>query len=227
VVLVAQALPHGPLPLIALRIGETLVRQAEASPGLWRIQSGLLKETVVTAAGEVFALDLLGPGDAVGWPPDVLAPAEVRALRPCRVRPIHGARETTDALAERARWAVRLAEGLARRTVLQRLEDRLEDLARRFGHPVPGGRVVPFTLTQDDLAALTGTTRESVNRALAELARRDRVRQVRRGRYLVRGPSPSEAGPGRTSPTALGRSSRAAEGSGPASWRSRRLHEAQ
>jgi CRP-like cAMP-binding protein len=52
---------------------------------------------------------------------------------------------------------------------------------------VPGGRRLDLPLTQERLAGLTGATRESVNRALAELTAAGRVERTR-GRYVVRPP---------------------------------------
>jgi len=68
---------------------------------------------------------------------------------------------------------------------VDRLAARLDDLAARFGRPVPGGRCLELPLTQEHLAGLTGATRESVNRALGELAAAGRVERAR-GRYVVR-----------------------------------------
>ena len=67
--------------------------------------------------------------------------------------------------------------------VATRLERRIEDLAERFGHPTPGGVSIEVGLRQEDLAALVGSSRESVNRALASSRR---VRRLARGRYLLR-----------------------------------------
>jgi CRP-like cAMP-binding protein len=60
------------------------------------------------------------------------------------------------------------------------------DLAARFGTPVGDGVRIPIVLTQDDLAAMTATTRETVNRVLRRLIREGRVEVERRGRYVVR-----------------------------------------
>jgi CRP-like cAMP-binding protein len=68
---------------------------------------------------------------------------------------------------------------------VDRLAARLEDLAVRFERPVPGGRCLELPLTQEHLAGLTGATRESVNRALGELAATGRVERMR-GRYVIR-----------------------------------------
>jgi CRP-like cAMP-binding protein len=88
-------------------------------------------------------------------------------------------------LARRARRTTWLACSVAWDRIADRLATRLDDLAVRFGRPVPGGRSLELPLTQEHLAGLTGATRESVNRALAELAAAGRV-QRSRGRYVVR-----------------------------------------
>jgi CRP-like cAMP-binding protein len=61
----------------------------------------------------------------------------------------------------------------------------MDDLGARFGRTVPGGRRLDLPLTQELLAGLTGATRESVNRALAELSAAGRVERSRGG-YIVR-----------------------------------------
>jgi CRP-like cAMP-binding protein len=99
-----------------------------------------------------------------------------------------------DGLARRARRASWLACSVAWDRIADRLGTRLDDLAVRFGRPVPGGRILELPLTQEHLAGLTGATRESVNRALAELAAAGRVHRSR-GRYVVRPAAPDGAVP--------------------------------
>src|SRR5439155_3661225 len=90
--------------------------------------------------------------------------------------------------AARVRRASILACDVAWLDVATRIERRLQDLAARFGRPVPGGTSIPITLRQDDLAALAGTSRETANRALRRLVERGRAQVERRGRYVVRSP---------------------------------------
>jgi CRP-like cAMP-binding protein len=51
---------------------------------------------------------------------------------------------------------------------------------------VSGGTLVPFTLSQEALASLAGTTRETANRAIRGLIRQGALATERRGRYVVR-----------------------------------------
>jgi CRP/FNR family cyclic AMP-dependent transcriptional regulator len=183
---VAERLPrsHEPLPLIAIRPGQHVVRQGEACAGPWVVESGALLASAVSDDGHILALDVLGPGDLVGEPDGAPAEHDVKALRPGRLR-IAGAAEAAGLAAARARRAAGLARDLAWLDVGSRIEGRLVDLACRFGRPVPGGTLVSLPLTQEDLAALTGTSRESANRALRALERRGRLTCATRGRYVV------------------------------------------
>ena len=178
--------PRGdePLPLMVVRPGRVAVSQGQAGAGLWTIEHGLLRAWTVSAQGRTLTLDLLGPGDPIGEPDGGAAPCTVTALRPSRLRALPPA-SAAPALACRARRAAALAADLAWLDVPARIERRLQDLAARFGRPVPGGVLIPIALTQEDLASLAGTARETVNRALRALMERGRVDVERRGRYVV------------------------------------------
>ncbi len=183
----AERLPRTrePLPLtLAVARARAVVRQGEAASGLWTVESGALLVTVVAPDGRTLALDILGRGDAVGEPDGGLSPATVRALRPCRLRPVPAAAQP-GLLAARASRAAATALDLAWLDVPTRVARRLNDLASRFGRETPTGVRITLALTQDDLAALTGTTRESVNRALRGMERDRRISIEGRGRYVV------------------------------------------
>jgi CRP/FNR family transcriptional regulator, cyclic AMP receptor protein len=176
-----------PLPLMIVRPGKTLVRQGDVSTGAWRVETGILSVSLVTADGRELMLDLVGPGDVIGHPAGAREPWTVEALRPARLRAA-GLVELSAGLAVRATRAASLACDVAWLDVGSRLERRLKDLAARFGRPVPGGVLIPITLRQDELASLAGTSRETANRALRRLVDRGRIQVERRGRYVVRAP---------------------------------------
>jgi CRP/FNR family transcriptional regulator, cyclic AMP receptor protein len=176
-----------PLPLLVLRPGHTPVHQGEPGRGLYVVESGLLRAVAVSSDGHELVLDLLGPGDLVGELEGSRAACTVRALRPTRLRPVASA-DAAALLAARARRAAALACDLAWHDVSTRVERRLQDLAARHGIAVHGGTVIPIALTQEDVAGLAGTSRESANRAIRGLLARDRLRRHRRGRYVVRPP---------------------------------------
>jgi len=178
--------PEGvePLPLVIVTPGRNLVRQGEATRGLWRIDSGVLRAEALAPDGRELVVDLLGPGDLVGEPGSEPSPVTVRAVRPARLQPV-APTAAGPLLARRAHRAVGLACDLAWRDVPTRVEHRLVDLAARFGRPVDGGTLIPLTLTQEEIAGLAGTSRESANRALHVLLASGRIGRRRRGRYVV------------------------------------------
>ena len=173
-----------PLPLVPLRVGQAPVRQGEPCVAVWRVGSGMLTASAVGDDGRELTLDVLGPGDAVGEPCGAVSLITVRAMRPSRLVTASGL-DVAGLLAHRARRRELLAFDLAWLGVDERVARRLDDLAGRFGHTVPGGVSIPFRLTQDALASLAGTSRESANRALRRLARSGRVSVTGRGRYVV------------------------------------------
>jgi CRP/FNR family cyclic AMP-dependent transcriptional regulator len=183
--LMAARMPRAQsLPLIAVHPGQQVVRQGEPGLGPWVVASGALLAMAVSADGRVLALEVIGPGDLVGEPDGCAAEASVRALRPSRLTPVAGC-SIAPLVAARARRAAALARDLAWLDVPGRVESRLAELGDRFGRPVPGGVSLTLALTQDDLAALAGTSRESANRALRGLERSGRLSVQGRGRYLL------------------------------------------
>jgi CRP-like cAMP-binding protein len=89
-------------------------------------------------------------------------------------------------LARRALAVQRKLEAVSRATVEARVAGALLELAQSAGAAVADGVRLELPLSQDDLAALAGTTRESCSAAVASLARRGLVRGSRlRGLVLT------------------------------------------
>ncbi len=172
-----------PLPLTVVRTGRVLVSQGQPCPGVWRIESGVLRAEVSTREGRELILDVLGAGEVAGHPGRGPSPWTLRALRATRLR---AGGDLSAGLAARERRLADLTASLLTHDVQTRVEDRLLDLARRFGRAGPGGVQIPFVVSQEDLAAMTASTRESVNRAIGRLVDQGRLQVLRRGRYLVR-----------------------------------------
>lgn len=167
-----------PLPLVIVRAGEEPVRQGEPCRGTWLVEAGMFRVGVVDPDGHAILLDLAGPGDVIGGPTGSVAPVTARATGPARLRAV----SSGDALAR----IPQLAVDLAWRSVPDRVERRLVDLAARFGRPVPGGTAIGVRLPQEDLAAMVGASREATNRAVRGLIRDGRLEMTGRGRYVVR-----------------------------------------
>ncbi len=203
-----------PLPLmIELRPGCDVIRQGDPYPGAWTVWSGALLMEAVDPEGRRFALDVLGRGDLVGGLPGWTAEASFRALLTSRLVAA-GPAELRDGLARRAQRLAWTGCSLAWDRLADRVAARLDDLAARFGQPVPGGAVLRFPLRQEDLAGLTGATRESVNRALVHLASLGRVGRES-GRYVIR-PAACDVADELSPPTAASPASRScSSGPGP------------
>ena len=90
-------------------------------------------------------------------------------------------------LARRTQAVQRKLEAFSRATVEARVAGALVELAESAGSMIAGGAVrLDLPLSQADLAALAGTTRESCSAAVAGLARRGLVRGSRlRGLVLT------------------------------------------
>jgi CRP-like cAMP-binding protein len=174
-----------PLPLTIVRPGRVAAIQGAPGTGVTVVESGLLWAAAVSAEGRRLVLDVLGPGDVVGAPEGESSPCEVRAAGPVRLRAVDD-RRAQAAMAARRRREVALALDLAFADAGQRIERRLVDLAARIGQPVAGGARIPLVLTQDDLAGLAATSRETANRTVRRLRREGRLEIERRGRYVVR-----------------------------------------
>ena len=172
-----------PLPLtVAVPAGRTVVRQEDPIDRCWVVVSGALRESCVSADGREFATDILGPGNGFGVGAGGRSPSEVRAMVGSLIRAATDP-ESAAIMAHRERRHLELACELVWFDVRGRIERRLEDLVERFGRQAGGGTLVRVPLTQSDIAALAGTTRERVNRILRELSAEDRV--ARKGRFYV------------------------------------------
>jgi CRP-like cAMP-binding protein len=154
-----------------------IVRQGEPYPGAWIVRSGRLLMETVDAEGRRLGLDLLGRGDLVGGPPRWTADPTVTAAIETWLAPA-GPAAIRDGLTRRAHRVTALACALAWDPVPDRVAARFDDLAERFGRPVRDAVGVRIPLTQEEIASLAGSTRESVNRALATLRRRGRLLRV-------------------------------------------------
>jgi CRP/FNR family cyclic AMP-dependent transcriptional regulator len=82
-------------------------------------------------------------------------------------------------LASRLEEAERELEAMAYQRVGQRLARKLIDLAQRFGVPSVRGTLIQARLTQQELADMIGTTRETLAHTIGEFRRRGLVTTAR------------------------------------------------
>lgn len=99
-----------------------------------------------------------------------ISPDELRRL--VERHPIIGVNIITF-LSSRLREAERELEAMAYQRVGQRLARKLIDLAQRFGVDTVRGTLIQARLTQQELAEMIGTTRETLAHTLSDFRRRD------------------------------------------------------
>lgn len=176
--------------------GQALIRQGGASRALFVIATGRVRVVMTTVDGDELLVAVLGPGATVGEL-SVLdgqpRSATVTAIEPVQALRVDGqafgpfllARPQAvvgllRVLSARLRTADDLRLQLAVSPIEQRLARYLLVLAAEHGEVDPDGGVhVTARLSQADLAAFVGATREAVNQALASLRDAGLVRTAR------------------------------------------------
>jgi CRP-like cAMP-binding protein len=171
---------------------EVIVSEAERGDALYVLQHGKVKVVLYGESGREVILSIFKePGDFFGEMSlldDEPRSATVTAMEPSTLVVLaradfraHLARhpgvavQVMTELSRRLRRADAVIGDLALLDVLGRLAARLRDLALSDGEPVPEGRVLRQRPSQAEIAATIGTSRETVSRALSELARRGDV----------------------------------------------------
>lgn len=175
------------------RRGDTIFHEGDPAESLHLVDVGHVAVRTTTPSGDVATLRLIGPGDHFGdlafvdasrRSATIVAVNRVETLELAfrdleRFRVEHPRFERV-LLAMLARNIRRLSANLRETMYLPvtaRVARRLDELVELFD-----GGTIP--LTQDDLAGLAGTTRQSVNQVLVEL-RDDGIVDVGRGRVTV------------------------------------------
>ncbi len=172
--------------------GEVIFYQGDPGATCHIVERGRVRVFVIGEDGRELSVRILGVGEIIGEMAifeDLPRSANVEALeethtlelyRDSLIRCLQASPDLAlrllQALSSRLRHATIDAEGLASLTVSERLMRRLEQMAQWAGRPVPGGVRITLPLTQQELASLIGTSRESVNRALVRLRREGKVR---------------------------------------------------
>jgi len=161
------------------------MQQGDVGDQLYIIVSGQVRIFTVNEAGQELSLIIYRPGDFLGelslldgQPRSANAEAMRRTstLTLQRSAFLHIistnpqlAAAVMEALAARVRHSTIYAQLLASHSAPQRVVGQLLNLAAHYGVADGGTVSIDLYLTQDDLASLSGTTRETVNRVLASL----------------------------------------------------------
>jgi CRP/FNR family cyclic AMP-dependent transcriptional regulator len=195
---------------IVVPAGEILIREGESSEAVFAIERGAVALSSTVSGGRSATLAILGPGASFGLealtPPSGVSPGslpEARALAASRVLAISlpNLRAAVALSPQIGEWllvamALRLND-LGRRLVrsltmpvVEHVQLVLRDLAGVHGRPTGDGLRIELPLSQEGIAALVGSTRESVNRALRSLAVQGLVRRAGRRYVVVATPGP-------------------------------------
>jgi CRP/FNR family transcriptional regulator, cyclic AMP receptor protein len=174
--------------LVSLAADQSLFLPGDPSDGCYRIDEGLLKVSVIAATGAERILAILGPGAVVGelsMLDGTPRSASVAALRASKLSFISGAvflafadtrpevyRHGMMLLARRLRDTNDALAATAFMSLKGRVARALLSLAEAFGHDVGNGRIlIRQKVTQSDLAAMAGISRENVSRILSDWMR--------------------------------------------------------
>ncbi|ACY16600.1 Crp/Fnr family transcriptional regulator [Haliangium ochraceum] len=177
----------------------TVVTQDEPGETMFLIMSGRIKVVIFGENGREVTLSILRPGDAFGEMS--LFDGEARsancvALEACTLLALsredllrhlaNHPRTTLNLLGEMARRLRRADESIAQLAlcdVNERLVHQLVSLAREEGVDAPEGVLVRRRPTQQELANMIGSCRETISRAFNQLARDGLI--IPRGRAMV------------------------------------------
>jgi CRP/FNR family cyclic AMP-dependent transcriptional regulator len=176
------------LPMTTCRVGGVITSPEEDDERLYVVKSGRVRLYRITPDGRQLTLDILDKGRVVGrmsWLGQELNDAYAEAIEdalicsftPEELRRLIDRYPTIGVniiryLSERLAASEREREIMAFRSVEQRLAARLLELAERFGKPEDGGMAIDARLTQQELADMIGTSRETVASTVSSLRER-------------------------------------------------------
>jgi CRP-like cAMP-binding protein len=180
--------------------GEMIFLQGSIGSILYIIVSGQVRIYTISEAGQELALTIFRNGDFLGelaLLDGLPRSANAQAMRPTTTLTLHRAAflhtieacppiaaAVIEAMAARLRQTNVYAEQLSSLSAPRRVVRQLLGLAAQHGIAEGSETRIDLRLTQDDLASLSGTTRETVNRVLG-LLRDQRLVRVERTRVSI------------------------------------------
>ena len=180
--------------------GETIFHQGSMGSVLYIVVSGQVRIYTTVETGQELSVSIMRAGDFFGEMALLDGqPRAASAQAMCATTTLTLHRATflhtlntcpsiaaaiLEVMAARLRRSNLYAEQLAGLPAAQRVVRQLLSLAARYGVPEDGATRIDLRLTQDDLASLSGTTRETVNRVLSSLRDQGLIR-VERARVSV------------------------------------------
>jgi CRP-like cAMP-binding protein len=189
------------IPSVEFPRGHRIFAEAEPGDCLYVIRFGKVKVGRRSSGGREGLLALLGPGDLLGElsafdpgprtsdattvTPVSAACVDRTTLRRWVIERPNLADQFLTALARRMRTADDHRAGLVFSDVAGRLAKQLLLLGERFGAPSTAGLWVLHGLTQEELAQLVGSTRETVNKALIDFTDRGWIRPHHKSTLII------------------------------------------
>jgi CRP-like cAMP-binding protein len=181
--------------LVLLVTGEALFLTGDSGDDCYRIENGLLKVTMVSHSGDERILAFVGRGDIVGelsLIDGLPRSASVVAVRDATLSCLSRAAFETFAkkhpdlykslvrlLAKRLRETDTVVAAGSFLSLKGRVARTMLELAEHFGQEVGSGRIViRHKISQNDLAAMAGGTRENVTRILNDWQREKLVTRL-------------------------------------------------
>jgi CRP-like cAMP-binding protein len=188
------------LPMQTCHVGGLVTSPDDDDERLYVIKRGRLRLYRLTPDGKQLTLEILDKGRVVGrmaWLGQQLTDAYAEAIEDaliCSFTPQELQRlidrfpnigvNIIRYLSGRLAASEREREVMAFRSVEQRLAARLLELAERFGQPQDGGTAIDARLTQQELADMIGTSRETLATTIAAL-REQRVLEMHNQRIVI------------------------------------------
>jgi CRP/FNR family cyclic AMP-dependent transcriptional regulator len=167
------------------RRGQTILYQGDVGDSLFVVVSGRVRIYTISQEGHELSVWICDEGDffgemalLTGEPRSASAEAmqftevlvlERQVFRDYLLSNPEAALHIIEALSDRLRSTTESAEGLVSLSVTQRIARKLLELVARYGVPQEQGVLIDLNLSQEAIATLVGTTRESANRALRGL----------------------------------------------------------
>lgn len=183
------------------RKGQTIWAQGEPAESIAFLVKGKAMSVYQSRSGKLgttgfwCAGDILGAGDLGS---KTTRQMTVRCLEPCVLRTLSYARfnplvdrfpelahAVIHALSIRLRWVTRLAVMLETESGYQRVCAVLLALVDRFAAPCAQGTLIDLKLTHEDLASMSGVSRQYANATLGDLRKRGFLRMEKRSIILT------------------------------------------
>ena len=193
----------GKLERRSYRKGQVILRQGYEGDSLFVIVSGRVRIFTLSPEGHDLSVSLVDRGNFFGEMALLDGEprsANVEAMQRTVVLILHrqafcshllsnpmAAIHVIETLSQRLRRTTESAEDLVSLTVPQRVVRKLLELVERYGVQQEDGVLIDLDLSQEAIASLAGTTRESANRVLSRL-REQGVVQIERVRIRVLNP---------------------------------------